>query len=140
MSLEEQNVWKQFFETHQDEDDIIVLDISGAIYEVTGEEGFKRKLMDHCESIPERKSSPTRFPAGELEFNLKVSENKMKIAHFLLESRPKQTKFDLSFEINRNKLISLCVLTNSGQIELIADYSALSATEIEKEKEKIHFF
>lgn len=90
VNLEQQNICKQFFEVNQDTDDIIVLDISGAIYEVTGEEGFKRKLMDYCESIPERKSSPTRFPAGELEFNLKISENKVKVAHFLLDSRPKQ--------------------------------------------------
>ena len=89
---------------------------------MTGEEGFSHRFLNQNDSIPTRSSETIRFPSGELEFNLKVHENGAKVAHFLLESRPKEPTFGLNFECNRNKLVDLFVKTTKGKIALPAKF------------------
>lgn len=49
----------------------------------------------------------------------------MKVAHFVMDSRPTQSMFSLNFQIDRNKMIWLYAKTDKGKIDLIPNFEAI---------------
>ena len=78
-------------------EDIKLLDRSKSSYFVTGEEGYEFKFVEKNDLIPLRRIEKVKFPAAELEFNMKVYEGNKKIGTYTLEQRPNENIFNLCF-------------------------------------------